>query len=63
MRLKDAKNGRNYYKIPWEGAHMPAEGVHCEHAGTASSVKYVFDRLCPFLSIFACFGPFLGPIW
>ena len=24
----------------------------CEHGGTAASEKYVFDQLCPFLSIF-----------
>ena len=35
----------------------------CEHGGTSSSEKYGFGRLCPFLSIFACFGAFWGPIW
>ena len=32
----------------------------CEHGGTAASEKYVFDRLCPFLFIFACFGASWG---
>ena len=34
----------------------------CERGGTASSEKYVFDQLCPFLPIFACFGAFWGRI-
>ena len=30
----------------------------CEHVGTVSFENHGFDRLCPFLSIFACFGAF-----